>query len=522
MEKITSLAKRRGFIFQSSEIYGGYQGFWDYGPAGVEMKNNIKREWWKYTVYDREDVVGIDAAIIMNPVVWEKSGHLKALTDPLVECKKCNKRFRTDNIVSEKDLAEVWHRYDLKIQDLHASARIDIKSQENLLSATSEILKDSTIPDEQKDKIFNGLSKIIKEKNKDADSKIKQSASFIDSFHESLKYQGWFVQEVLNTRIPCPNCGEYGRWSEPKTFNLMTEVLLGTTEPKEKSYLRGEITQGAFVDFKNVVDSTRVRIPFGIAQIGKAFRNEITPGNLTFRSREFEQMELEYFVKPDEEDSKKIFEYWKEKRRRWYEDLGIDPKKLKFRDHEPEKRAHYAKYATDLEYEAPFGWSEFEGIHHRGDFDLGNHNLSYKDNLTGEEYTPWVIETSGGVDRAMLFFLIDAYREDGKRVYLKLHPKIAPYKVAVFPLLANKPELLSKAKEIYKNLKQKFNVVWDARGNIGKRYFAQDEIGTPWCVTVDFESLDDATVTVRDRDSAKQERIAIDNLTEYFQNKLAA
>ncbi len=425
MEKITSLAKRRGFIFQGSEIYGGYQGFWDYGPAGVEMKNNIKKEWWKYTVYDREDVVGIDAAIIMNPTVWEKSGHLKAFTDPLVECKVCHKRVREDN---------------------------------------------------------------------------KEAIADHEKTHKDKK----------------------GIWTEPKTFNLMTEVLLGTTEPKEKSYLRGEITQGAFVNFRNVVDSTRVKIPFGIAQIGKAFRNEITPGNLTFRSREFEQMELEYFVKPDEDDSKKIFEYWKEKRKRWYEDLGIDPKKLRFHDHEPEKRAHYAKYATDLEYEAPFGWSEFEGIHHRGDFDLGNHNLSYKDNLTGEEYTPWVIETSGGVDRAMLFFLIDAYREDGERIYLKLNPKIASYKVAVFPLLANKPELLAKAKEIYKNLKQKFNVVWDDRGNIGKRYYAQDEIGTPWCVTVDFESLNDATVTVRDRDSAKQERIAIDNLTEYFQNKLAA
>lgn len=424
MEKITSLAKRRGFIFQGSEIYGGYQGFWDYGPAGVEMKNNIKKEWWKYTVYDREDVVGIDAAIIMNPTVWEKSGHLKAFTDPLVECKVCHKRVREDN---------------------------------------------------------------------------KEAIADHEKTHKDKK----------------------GIWTEPKTFNLMTEVLLGTTEPKEKSYLRGEITQGAFVNFRNVVDSTRVKIPFGIAQIGKAFRNEITPGNLTFRSREFEQMELEYFVKPDEDDSKKIFEYWKEKRKRWYEDLGIDPKKLRFHDHEPEKRAHYAKYATDLEYEAPFGWSEFEGIHHRGDFDLGNHNLSYKDNLTGEEYTPWVIETSGGVDRAMLFLLIDAYREDGERIYLKLNPKIAPYKVAVFPLLANKPDLLAKAKEIYKNLKQKFNVVWDDRGNIGKRYYAQDEIGTPWCITVDFESLNDATVTVRDRDSAKQERIAIDNLIEYFQNKLA-
>lgn len=424
MDRIVSLAKRRGFIFQGSDIYGGYQGFWDYGPAGTEMKNNIKKEWWNYMVYDQENVVGIDAAIIMNPVVWEKSGHLKAFTDPLIECKVCHKRFRADN---------------------------------------QEVIDDH--------------GKEHKETN--------------------------------------------DLWTEAKTFNLMTEVLLGTIEPKEKSYLRGEITQGAFVNFKNVVDSTRVKIPFGIAQIGKAFRNEITPGNFTFRSREFEQMELEYFVKPDEKESRETFEYFKDMRKKWYEDLGIRPEKLRYRDHEPDKIAHYARYATDLEYDAPFGWSEFEGIHHRGDYDLDNHNLTYKDNLTGGEYTPWVIETSGGVDRAFLFFLVDSYREDGDRIYLKLHPKIAPYKVAVFPLLANKPELVSKAREIYSSLKsQSLSCTWDDRGNIGKRYFAQDEIGTPWCVTVDFESLNDGCVTVRDRDTAAQERIAIDKLAEYFQNRL--
>lgn len=423
MEKITSLAKRRGFIFPGSEIYGGYQGFWDYGPAGVELKNNVKKEWWKTMVYSREDVVGIDAAIIMNPIVWEKSGHLNAFTDPLVECKICHKRFRADN------------------EDVKSAHEKEHKDKNNI-------------------------------------------------------------------------------WTEAKTFNLMTEVLLGTTEPKEKSYLRGEITQGAFVNFKNVVDSTRVKIPFGIGQIGKAFRNEITPGNLTFRSREFEQMELEYFVKPDEENSAKTFEEFKEIRLNWYKNLGIDPKKLHFHDHESEKRAHYAKYATDIEYEAPFGWSEMEGIHHRGDYDLKNHGLKYHDNLSNEEYIPWVIETSGGVDRATLFFLIDSYREDGERVYLKLDPRLAPYKVAVFPLLANKPELVEKARGVYKELKKNFVVTWDERGNIGKRYFAQDEIGTPWCVTVDFESLDDGTVTVRDRDTAKQERIDIDKLSDYFHNKL--
>lgn len=422
MEKITSLAKRRGFIFQGSEIYGGYQGFWDYGPMGVELKNNLKREWWKSMVYGREDVVGLDAAIIMNPIVWEKSGHLKAFTDPLVECKVCHKRVRADNEEA-------------------------IKAHE---------------------KEHNGKA----------------------------------------------------TWTEEKTFNLMTEVFLGVTEPKEKAYLRGEITQGVFVNFKNVLDSTRVKVPFGIAQVGKAFRNEITPGNLTFRSREFEQMELEYFVKPDDSESKETFEYWKEERMKWYVSLGLAKDKLHFADHAPEKRAHYAKYATDIEYEAPFGWSEMEGIHHRGDYDLGNHGLNYRDETEGKEYTPWVIETSGGVDRAALFFLIDSYTEEGDRVFLRLNPRLAPYKVAVFPLLANKPELVEKARSVYKVLSTKYYCAWDARGNIGKRYFAQDEIGTPWCVTIDFQTLEDNTVTVRDRDSGKQERMAIDKLSDYFQNIL--
>jgi glycyl-tRNA synthetase len=300
----------------------------------------------------------------------------------------------------------------------------------------------------------------------------------------------------------------------------MTEVFLGTTEPKEKAYLRGEITQGVFVNFANVVNSSRVKIPFGIAQIGKAFRNEITPGNFTFRSREFEQMELEYFIAPDEKEGKKIFEYWKKERMNWYLELGMDKNKLRFRDHEPQKRAHYARLATDIEYEAPMGWSEFEGIHHRGDYDLGNHKLTYKDSESGKEFIPWVIETSGGVDRAALFFLLDAYCEDKERVILKLHPKLSPYKAAVFPLLANKEDLVKKARSIYEILNTKYHYAWDERGNIGKRYFAQDEIGTPWCITIDFQTLEDDTVTVRDRDSAKQERIAVDKLLEYLQNKL--
>lgn len=427
MQEITSLAKRRGFIYPSSEIYGRIAGFWDYGPLGAELKKNIKNEWWKTMVYGRDDVVGLDAAIVMNPQVWKASGHLDAFTDPLVECKLCHKRIRADKAMEIK-----------KHQAAHSGKKIE--------------------------------------------------------------------------------------WTESKPFNLMTEVFLGVTEPKEKAYLRGEITQGVFVNFQNVVDSARVKIPFGIAQIGKAFRNEITPGNFIFRSREFEQMELEYFVKPDEKESKKTFEYFKQLRKKWYVGLGIAEKNLRFRNHTPKERAHYARLATDIEYKAPFGWSEFEGIHHRGDWDLGRHKLAYKDPDPpidgGESYTPWVIETSGGVDRATLFFLLDAYRKDGDRTVLRLHPKLAPYKVAVFPLVKNKPEIVAKARQVFDKLRLSFCSVWDERGNIGKRYYAQDEIGTPWCVTVDYDTLNDDTVTVRDRDTTKQERVAVGKLKEYITCKI--
>src|SRR3989344_3085725 len=429
MADITSLAKRRGFIYSGSEIYGGLTGFWDYGPLGVELKNNIKRQWWKDMVYDRDDVVGIDAAIIMNPEVWVASGHTEGFSDPLVECKVCHKRIKADD---------------------------------------EELVKT----------------------------------------HEKEH-------------------GDKSSWTEPKMFNLLTEVYLGITEPKQKAYLRGEITQGVFVNFQNVVDSTRIKVPFGIAQVGKAFRNEITPGNFTFRSREFEQMELEFFVKPDETESKKTFEYWKEERLNWYKRLGIKAENLRFQDHDKDNLVHYARYATDVQYNAPFGWSELEGIHHRGDWDLGRHKLTHKDPDTNEEYTPWVIETSGWVDRATLFFLIDAYTEDSSkssepRVYLKLNPRLAPFKAAVFPLLANKEDLTKKAREIYQTLSKSYYTAWDSRGNIGKRYFAQDEIGTPYCITIDFQTLEDETVTVRDRDTTKQERVTVDKLEVYIDNKLSS
>ena len=425
MEKIVALCKRRGFIFQGSEIYGGLGGTWDYGPAGALLKKNLKDLWWKEMVQLRNDIVGVDAAIMMNPKAWEASGHVEAFSDPLIECKVCNQRFRAD-----------------KIDEIEA-----------------------------------------------------HSASH---------------KEKVD-------------WTEPQQFNLLVKAYLGVVEGKQSEiYLRGEITNGVHVNFKNVLDSTRVRIPFGIAQIGKAFRNEITPGNFTFRSREFEQMEVQFYIRPEKEEGEKWFEYWKQNRMDFYLSLGMKKENLRFRDHAEGERAHYAKAACDIEYNAPFGWSEFMGIHHRGDWDLSRHqkysgqDMSFRDPETGEEYIPWDIETSAGVDRSTLFLPIDAYTEDNGRIYLKLSPKLAPYKAAVFPLLANKPELVEKAKGIYNDLKKDFMVAWDGRGNIGKRYAAQDEIGTPFCITVDFDSLEDEAVTVRERDSAKQERVKIVDLKVYL------
>lgn len=436
MDKIVALCKRRGFIYPGSEIYGGLGGTWDYGPLGVELKNNIKSEWWKEMVQLREDMVGVDTAIMMNPKVWEASGHVEAFTDPLVECKRCRKRFRADQIEG-------------------------LEGKDGLEGCTDGTLQ-----------------------------------------HE---------------------------FGEARKFNLLVRAYLGVLEGKQAEiYLRGEITQGVHVNFKNVLDSTRVKIPFGIAQIGKAFRNEITPGNFTFRSREFEQMEVQFYIEPKEKEGEKWFEYWKKQRMDWYSSLGINKSKLRLRDHAEDERAHYARAAIDIEYHSPFGWNEFEGIHHRGDWDLSRHeqysgqNMKYKDPETGDEYLPWVIETSGGVDRAALFFLIDAYSEENGRIILKLHPKLAPIKVAIFPLLANKPDLVKKAKQIYLDLKNVFMVAWDDRGNIGGRYASQDEIGTPFCVTVDFQTLKDDTVTVRYRDTTKQDRVKIAELTEYLRGKIEA
>jgi glycyl-tRNA synthetase len=438
MDKIVSLCKRRGFIFPGSEIYGGLAGTWDYGPAGALLKKNFKDEWWREMVQLRGDIVGIDAAIMMNPKAWEASGHVAAFADPLVECKLCHLRFRADK-------------------------------KEELLE------------------------------------------------HEKTVHPGKRVE-----------------WTEPKDFNLLVKAYLGVVEgEKSEIFLRGEITNGAQVNFKNILSSTRVRIPFGVAQIGKAFRNEINPGNFIFRSREFEQMEVQFYVKPDEEEGKKWFEYWKQNRMDWFMRMGFKKDNLKFRDHRDDERAHYARAACDIEYNTPWGWDEMMGIHHRGDWDLRRHSeysgvdMSYTDPDTNEKYFPWDIETSSGVDRPLLFMLLDAYCEEGGpakdgagRVILKLHPRLAPYKVAVFPLLANKPPLVEKARGIYDGLKPHFMTAWDDRGNIGKRYYSQDELGTPYCVTVDFQTLEDETVTIRNRDTAEQERIKISEIESYIRKAI--
>ncbi|HEX9548518.1 MAG TPA: glycine--tRNA ligase [Acidimicrobiales bacterium] len=426
MEKLVSLAKRRGFFFQSSEIYGGIQGFWDFGPLGVTLRNNIKRAWWRSTVELRDDVVGIDAAIIMNPQVWVASGHVENFTDPLVECKKCHQRFRADQVSGAT----------------HAS--------------------------------------------------------------------------------------DGGEWTEARQFNLMFKTFVGPVEgSSSQAYLRPETAQGIFVNFANVLTTTRLRPPFGIAQIGKAFRNEITPGNSIFRLREFEQMELEYFVPPA--DEMKWLEYWKDERFKWYLELGVRREKLRLRQHGQDELAHYARGAYDVEYEFPFGWSELEGIAARGDYDLSAHqrvsgrDLTFFDDLKRERYIPHVVEPSAGVDRTMLTLMIDAYHEEDvrgeQRVVLKLHPAIAPIQVAILPLSRKEP-LTALASKVEHELRPHFRTEYDDTQSIGKRYRRQDEIGTPYAVTIDFDSLNDQAATIRSRDEMTQVRVPLAQLRETLQEKL--
>ena len=426
MEKVVNLCKRRGFIFPSSEIYGGIGSTWDYGPVGVELKRNVKEAWWKAVVTTRNDTVGLDASILMHPRVWEASGHVAGFSDPLVECKSCHHRFREDHVEGKA----------------------------------------------------------------------------------------------------CPECG--GELTEARQFNLMFKTFMGPVEDTASTvFLRPETAQGIFVNFANVLDTARQKLPFGIAQIGKSFRNEITPGNFIFRTREFEQMEIEYFVKPGEDEE--AFQSWQETRFQWYVDNGVRAENLRIRPHGSDELAHYAKACVDVEYEFPFGWSELEGIANRGDFDLKRHmeysgkDLTYFDEVSRSRYVPYVIEPSAGVDRPLLAFLVDAYDEEevegDRRIVLRLDPRLAPFKAGVYPLLRKEghPE---RAQEIRDILKEHFPVVYDQAGSIGRRYRRQDEIGTPFGITVDHETLKDQTVTLRDRDAMTQVRIPVDRLVDEIRRRM--
>lgn len=468
MDKIVSLCKRRGFVFPGSEIYGGLANSWDYGPLGVELKNNIKQLWWKRFVTSRDDMVGIDAALIMNPKVWEASGHLANFNDPLVECKQCHARYRQSDILETSDVGKLNR---------------DLPTHEERV--------------------------------------------------EDLERQ---LQEFWLKRIQekgCPNCGnkDTNQFTEAKQFNLMLKTFLGPAEDASNIvYFRPETAQAMFVNFKNILDTERKHLPFGIAQIGKAFRNEITPGNFIFRTREFEQMEIEYLIAPPKADAdwNEHFEKWRQEMQNWMQhDLGLDNKNIHELEVPENERAHYSKRTIDFEYDFPFGRKELYGLAYRGDFDLANHqkssgqSLEYTDPVSGKKFLPHVIEPTWGVDRSVLAVLCDAYDDSNpERTVLHLKPSLAPYKAAVFPLLKNKPELVAKAREIHQNLQKDFPVAWDDRGNVGKRYYSQDEIGTPFGITVDFQSLEDKTVTIRDRDTTKQERISIIEIKTYINNKI--
>ncbi len=433
MERLVSLCKRRGFIFQSSEIYGGTGSVWDYGPLGVELQRNVKEAWWRALVVERDDIEGLDASILMNPRVWEASGHVAGFTDPLVECGQCHRRFRAD------------------------------------------------------------------------------------------------TPEVEAGR--CPVCGSRDALSEPRKFNLMFKTFMGPVEEDAAVvYLRPETAQGSYVNFQNVLNAARQRIPFGIAQIGKAFRNEITPGNFIFRTREFEQMEMQFFVEPGTDDE--WFEYWRERRMAWITDLGVNPQRLRFHEHGPDELAHYAKRAFDIQYEFPFGWAEFEGIHSRTDFDLRRHQeysgkkLEYVDPVDRDRrFVPYVVETAVGVGRTMLALLADAYREEEvggeTRTLLSLHPRVAPVKAAVLPLV-NKDGMPEVALNLHRAVRAAgINSFYDDAGSIGRRYRRLDEAGTPFALTVDGQTLEDRTVTVRDRDTLAQERIGVDHAVAWIRERVS-
>ena len=494
MDKLVALCKRRGFIFPSSEIYGGINGFWDYGPLGVELKRNIKAAWWEDIVRRRDDIVGLDCAIIMNPRVWEASGHVVNFNDPLVDCKQCRGRFRADKVftVIVRDGDDVL---------LGAGVQADDADQARAAAA-------------------EGANSKTRRRLEKAGDRLEWTV-----FRADKRPEG---QTAL-----CPN--DAGELTDARKFNMMFKTFIGAMEDSSAmAYLRPETAQGIFANYKNVLDTSRIKLPFGIAQLGKSFRNEINPRNYTFRSREFEQMEIEFFCHPDQADT--WYTYWHDARYQWYVDHGLTSSKLHLRDHEPEELAHYAKACADVEYDFPFGTSELEGIANRTDFDLSQHqkfsgrDMTYFDDQTKQRFVPYVIEPSGGIDRATLAFLCEAYTEDEApdekgnprpRTLMKFHPRLAPIKVAVFPLVKKEgmPEI---ARGIYQSVQATgMTAFYDEKGAVGRRYRRQDEAGTPFCVTVDGQTLEDQTVTVRDRDSLAQERIAADKVADYVRDQLA-
>ena len=452
IDTIVSLSKRRGLVYPSSEIYGGLRASWDYGPLGVEMKNNVKRQWWKSMVQERDDIVGLDSSVILAREVWEASGHVTEFVDPLTECQSCHRRFRPDHLIEA-------------YEERHGHPPAE------------------------------GLA-----------------------------------------QITCPNCGTRGAFTEPRMFNALLRTYLGPTEDESGlAYLRPETAQGIFINFRNVLQTSRKKIPFGIGQIGKSFRNEITPGNFIFRTREFEQMEMEFFVKPGEDEQ--WFEYWLNERYTWWTDLGLRPENLRFFEHPAEKLSHYSKRTVDIEYRFNFGgqeFSELEGVANRTDFDLSTHakhsgeDFTQLEQETGERWTPFVVEPAAGVNRGMLAFLLDAYAEDEApnakgqmevRKVLRLDKRLSPVKAAVLPLSRN-ADLSPKARDLAQLLRKNWNVEFDDAGAIGRRYRRQDEIGTPFCITVDFDTLDDQAVTVRERDSMEQQRVALDQVEGYLAARL--
>lgn len=454
LDEITSLCKRRGFVYPTSEIYGGLMSSYDYGPMGTELLRNIKNAWWKAFVQDRPDMVGLDSQILLHPETWVASGHVGSFSDPLVEDTVTNKRYRADHLI------EAWI-------EKHPDPSV--------------IVEDMTL---------------------------EEMAAYIKD-HKIMSPEG-------NGLLP------------PKKFNLLFETKLGVIEG-EKSilYMRGETAQGIFTNFRNIVDSNRVQLPFGVGQVGKSFRNEITTGQFIFRTLELEQAEIEYFFDPESVGWQTLFDAWKDAMWQFVtKKMGIDETHIRWRRHTDKERSHYSKDTYDLDYQFPFGWKELWGIAYRTDYDLkaqvthSGADLSYTDSATGKKFVPHVIEPAVGINRLFLMVLTDAYAKEEKRIVLRLKPSLAPVKVAVFPLVANKPDLVSKARSVYEELKKSMVVAWDDRGNIGKRYLSQDEIGTPWCVTVDYATLEDGAVTVRDRDTTKQERVSIADLTAYFQQKL--